>query len=73
MFIARAYLNRQFIGLMENIESHNPDECINFIWEQLQKGSYCTLQYGNTTKYYSPDFFNEYTVDIYDCIVDEEV
>lgn len=73
MFIAKAYLNRQFIGLIDDIESHNDYDCIDFIWEHLQKGYYCVLQFGNTTKYYSADFFNENSMDIYDCIINEEV
>ena len=70
MFIAKAYLDRRFIGLTADIESYNVDDCINFIWEQLQKGHYCILQYGNTTKYYSADFFDENSIDIYDCLID---
>ena len=31
MFIAKAYLNRQFIGLIDDIESHNDYDCIVFI------------------------------------------
>lgn len=69
MFIAKAYLNNNYIGLMSDITSHEAEDCIMFIWEALQKGYYCTLQFGNTIKYYSPYFFTDCTTDIYDCEV----
>lgn len=70
--IAKAYIDNRFIGLIDNIESTNNDDIIMFIWENIQKGHYCTLQYieYGSMRYFSPDFFNENTMDISDCEID---
>lgn len=70
--IAKAYIDSRFIGLMDDIESTNSHDVIIFIWENIQKGYYCTLQYieHGSTRYFSPDFFNESTMDISDCEID---
>ena len=70
--IAKAYIDNRFIGLMNDIESINSDDIIMFIWENIQKGYYCTLQYieNGSIRYFSPDFFNENTIDISSCEID---
>ena len=72
--LAKAYIHNNFYGLMDLIETNNTQNIIDFIWENLQRGYYCTLQYNEydiaTQRYFSPDFFNENTIDISDCEID---
>ena len=70
--IAKAYIDNRFIGLMDNIESSNSDDIIMFIWDNIQKGYYCTLQYieNGLTRYFSPMFFDENTIDISECEIE---
>ena len=70
--IAKAYIDSRFIGLMDDIESLNNNDVIMFIWDNIQKGYYCTLQYikNGSTRYFSPCFFNENTMDISECEIE---
>ena len=72
--IAKAYIDNRFIGLMNDIETNNSQDIINFIWDNLQCGHYCTLQYNKyntaTQRYFSPDFFDENAIDISDCEIE---
>ena len=73
MYVAKAYLNNNYIGLMDSIESTNIHTCVSFIWSKLQQGYYCTLQYNADShlyRYFSPDYFDEITEDISDCEVE---
>ena len=73
MYVAKAYLNNNYIGLMDSIESINTDACVDFIWLNLQRGYYCTLQYNADSylyRYFSPVYFDETTEDISDCEVE---
>lgn len=73
MYVAKAYLNNNYVGLMDNIESTNIDTCVDFIWSKLQHGYYCTLQYNADShlyRYFSPVYFDEITEDISDCEVE---
>ena len=71
MFKARAYIGvktiNPFIGLTNSIESHNIDDCICFIWDELQQGHNCILEYGTITRYFNANLFNETTEDVNDC------
>lgn len=70
--IAKAYIDSRFIGLMNDIKTDNNQDVINFIWNNLQQGYYCILQYveHGSTRYFSPDFFNENTIDISECEIE---
>ena len=70
--IAKAYIDSRFIGLMDNIKSSNSDDIIMFIWDNIQQGHYCTLQYieNGLTRYFSPMFFDENTIDISECEIE---
>lgn len=70
--IAKAYIDNRFKGLMDNIESTKNEDVIMFIWSHIQYGDYCTLQYieNGLMRYFSPDFFDENTMDISDCEID---
>ena len=72
--LANAYINNNFYGLMDSIETNNNQNIIDFIWDNLQRGYYCTLQYNKyntaTMRYFSPDFFNVSTCDISECEID---
>ena len=73
MYTAKAYLNSNYIGLMDSIESTNIHDCIDFIWSRLQCGYYCTLQYDVNSylyRYFSPIYFDETTEDVSDCEVE---
>ena len=73
MYVAKAYLNSNYIGLMDNIESTNINTCVDFIWSKLQQGYYCTLQYNADShlyRYFSPVYFDETTEDISECEVE---
>lgn len=67
--IAKAYIDKRFIGLMNDIKTNNNQDIIDFIWENVQHGLYCTLQYieHGSIRYFSPDLFDETTIDISDC------
>ena len=70
--LAYAYLFNKFYGVMDNIKTKDSEEAINFIWNNLQCGYYCTLQYidNGIVRYFSPDFFDENTMDISDCEIE---
>ena len=45
--LANAYINSNFYGLMDSIETNNNQNIIDFIWDNLQRGYYCTLSLAN--------------------------
>ena len=72
-FIGKAYLHKNKVGLMDEIETNDPNEAEEWAWQQVQNGLFVKLkEIENESEnvlnshFYSPDKFDEDTIDLYD-------